>query len=298
MKKLYKYLTIFGTVALAACSSMDVNDSDAVAENFPSDFSDAEYVKLYPQLVSLQMLDFVTNYNDSLLTAKAITNDQKKADAEAFAAESNLENLHRIFVDFAGYTEEMWEDDWMEVVTTTYQYTYDIKSDTVKINFKIPRTEEGLKDSGFVALVDSLQYDADGNITGVYGRPEKTPDEATTLYVVSESLVIFKKVIESDSTIIDSTAVRDTVPGAISKKHMVTLNKYNFYDRTDDLVALQSIPVDTFAIAYQYVVYGRLHGWAYRACKSDEVDNPIKTEDYPAQKLYCADEMGIVREIK
>ena len=60
---------------------------------------------------------------------------------------------------------------------------------------------------------------------------------------------------------------------------------------------LLEVPVDTFAISYQYVLFGRSHGWPYRACKDDELDNPIQTETYPVSKFYCADG-ALIREIK
>ena len=59
MKNSLSYLLALGTVALTACSSMDVSSSEALEDNFPSDFVAAEYMNLHPGLRSLQIQDYV-----------------------------------------------------------------------------------------------------------------------------------------------------------------------------------------------------------------------------------------------
>ena len=86
------------------------------------------------------------------------------------------------------------------------------------------------------------------------------------------------------------------IEGQISTAQLTFLKQFNFYDTLDDLTALTKIPVDTLAISFQYLVFGREHGWAYRKCSDAEKKNPIQAETYPAVKLYCDDD-GISREI-
>jgi len=87
----------------------------------------------------------------------------------------------------------------------------------------------------------------------------------------------------------------------------------NFVGVADDLTALQNIPVDYLAISQQYQMFGRTHGWAYRACRADEAANqdrrtmPIDSLQRsgvadPADfitdtNLYCRDAAGVDRVI-
>ena len=93
--------------------------------------------------------------------------------------------------------------------------------------------------------------------------------------------------------VIDSVAVS----GGLSKNHQKALKSLNLYGTNKDYELLKAVPIDTFAVSYQYVVYGRDYGWAYRRCTAEEVKKPAKTESYPVTKLYCADETGIAHEI-
>ncbi|WP_288800357.1 hypothetical protein [uncultured Fibrobacter sp.] len=192
MKKSLHLLTALGFFALTACSSLDVNEAEAIEGNYPDDFSAAEYMALHPELRSLQIRDYVKNYNKAL----ELSSDAIDADVEAFSADSAA--LYRIFItpEYAGYSEEFWLE----------------------------------------------------------------------------------------------------IEGQISTAQLTFLKQFNFYDTLDDLTALTKIPVDTLAISFQYLVFGREHGWAYRKCSDAEKKNPIQAETYPAVKLYCDDD-GIIREI-
>jgi hypothetical protein len=45
---------------------MDVDDDELYVENFPKDFVDSVYMKLHPELKSIQIKQFVASHNDSL----------------------------------------------------------------------------------------------------------------------------------------------------------------------------------------------------------------------------------------
>ena len=61
------------TIALLACSSLEVSNPDA--ENFPSDWSTSEFVRVNPDLRALQIRDQVDIMN---------TRSRKPADPEVF----------------------------------------------------------------------------------------------------------------------------------------------------------------------------------------------------------------------
>ena len=83
MKKSLHLLTALGFFALTACSSLDVNEAEAIEGNYPDDFSAAEYMALHPELRSLQIRDYVKNYNKAL----ELSSDAIDADVEAFSAD-------------------------------------------------------------------------------------------------------------------------------------------------------------------------------------------------------------------
>ena len=200
--KNFKYLLSAVAVAsaLVACSSMDVDDNEALAGNFPEGFSDSVYVNLHPELVRVQMKDYVIQHNAKLEETDSNFAAIKKA-AEASFKEDSLRDvpmLHKILVDphLGGFTEADWQSD------------------------------------------------------------------------------------------------------SLSKQQRSVLNELNLYDIANDYDSLKAVPIDTFAVTYQYVMYGRDHGWAYRRCTETEKANPsYDINVYPATKLYCADESGITHEI-
>ena len=149
------------------------------------------------------------------------------------------------------------------------------------------------------AVTGKIDYAEDGvTITAVHGykKCDKTACSDTVDIVITEKMSFNKKGTKAET----DTLKMDTIPvpteGAISAAHMKVLNQLNFYGVDDDLTMLQSVAIDTFAISYQYVMFGKAHGWAYRPCTEAEKANPVKTEVYPATKLYC-DDNGQIREI-
>ena len=81
MKLLNKFLIPFAALSLAACSSLDVDDSEAFTENFPEDFDGAVYMELHPQLVSLQVRNYIVNYNADAKDADGLPGDTYKPQA-------------------------------------------------------------------------------------------------------------------------------------------------------------------------------------------------------------------------
>ncbi len=285
MKNSLSYLLALGTVALTACSSMDVSSSEALEDNFPSDFVAAEYMNLHPGLRSLQIQDYVKNYN-SALTLEA---DSVAADTAAFMADTAT--LHQIYVNpfFAGYNEALWTEDW--AASTTPKTTCGL--DTVYVRVKPADA------TPVTVYLGSLTYAEDGTtITAVSGYSDSTKTTEVSYEIDGTNYSIVTQ-LGSTKTVVDSSdcvTVVDTTSGEIPTDKKKQLLKFNFENTRADLIALQAIPVDTFAISSQYLMYGQAHGWAYRACRDEEKMNPIQSEVYPMTKLYCADD-DVVREI-
>ena len=92
------------------------------------------------------------------------------------------------------------------------------------------------------------------------------------------------------------------------------LAEFNFYNVADDAAVLLTVPIDYVAVSQQYNIFGREHGWAYRACRPDEANNmprsslPIYNTQVtkatsaanftPDTGLYCRDATGVDREIR
>lgn len=79
MKKFHQYMMILAASALTACSSLEISDAEAYGEEYPAGFDAKAYMDLHPVLYTLQVRDYVLNYNKAL---KAST-DEGAYDAEA-----------------------------------------------------------------------------------------------------------------------------------------------------------------------------------------------------------------------
>ena len=262
MKKSLSYLLALGTVALTACSSMDVSSSEELEGNFPSDFVAVEYMNLHPGLRSLQIQDYVKNFNAALV----LDADSVKADSADFMADTA--SLHQIYVNpiFAGYTEELWAEDW--AVSTTPKTTCGV--DTVYVRVKPADA------TPVTVYLGSLTYAEDGTtITAVTGYSDSAKTEEVsyeidgTTYSIVTQLGSTKTVVDSS----DCTTTVDTAAGGIPSDKKKLLMKFNFNNTRTDLAALQTVPTDTFAISSQYLMYGQAHGWAY--CADDDVVREI-----------------------
>lgn len=286
MNKMPLFLFALGTVAFTACSSLDVNKAESITDNYPKDFVAADYMNLHPGLRSLQIQDYVKDHNAALSLDKSLIS----SDSAAFFADTSV--LHQIYVNpfYAGYSEELWAEDWDVSISEKTE----CKEDTVVVRVK-PADSIPVK-----VYLGSLSYNANGEVVKVEGFSDslKTPgsEVSYTIDKVNYSLVTQRGSVE---TVVDSgscSIVRDTTAGGIPSDKRRQLIKFNFHDATDDLAALAAVPVDTFAISSQYLMFGQAHGWAYRACSDAERNNPIQSEEYPMKKLYCADG-DVVREI-
>ncbi len=290
MKKSLQYLIALSVAALTACSSMEVSEAESVEENFPKDFVAAEYVELHPELISLQIRDYVKAYNGALILEK----DSIQADTAAFMADTA--SLHQIFVNpkYAGFSEDLWNDEWEAIVTTKEECEKQI--DTIKIVLEV---YDAVGDSIVVTSVylDSaattpssteIQY-TDGKISKIIGYLDETRTGALETFIIDSGKVdVSSKGIQRDTIDINCVEVADTTVVGIPRTRAVFLKYFNFNDTRDDLEKLAEIPLDTFALTYQYVVYGKAKGFAYRKCKDSELNNKAQIESDIAGKLFCA----------
>ena len=294
MKLLNKFLIPFAALSLAACSSLDVDDSEAFTENFPEDFDGAVYMELHPQLVSLQVRNYIVNYNadakdaDSLITAETVV-----ADSLEFIADTA--QLHKIYASpyYGGYGEERWQ----EAMEPTMNLKCKMQDRYTMVNLNQISGE----DTTHIKLLDPITFVKDSTdtskIVSVVGKADSAATEVDTL-VLSDTLVLLSG--KNRGTAVPDTVSCDTTysPGAVSAPQLKFLAAFNFVNTTKDWEMIKAIPIDTFAISLHYVVFGELNGWAYRKCKDSEKENPVISEEYPVTKRYCADASGVVREIK
>lgn len=290
MKHSLKYLAFFAAAVLSACSSMELSESKSLEGNFPKDFDNAEYVSLHPGLVSLQIQDYVKAYNNGLGMSK----DSVTEDTLAFSADTA--SLHKIFTNpiYAGYTEELWEENWEPLITDST--ICETRLDTVFLNLN-DLTQEDTVIIRKVYRVDSLGYDDDGILIYVSGVTDTTEGTVES-FTLEEGVIEFtNKGLQTKTDTLSCETIEVSSEGMIPRDQMRYLKNFNFNDTRDDLKALGKIKIDTFAVVYQYIVFGKDHGWAYRKCSKDELKNPIKSEEYPVTKLYCVDEDDFVREI-
>lgn len=285
MKNSFKYLMLLAVAALTACSSMEVDEAEAVEENFPSDFVAAEYMELHPSLRSLQVRDYVDAYNDNL----GLSKEEIEADTTAFMADTA--QLHKIYTEptLGGYSEELWEESWESYYEDSTSCI--IETDTVSM-----KLDDLVNDQVLTVYVESITYDAEGVITEIQGYEDSAKTSAVT-HVISTDLTVAKRGTVTVPDTISCETIQVEISGGLTKDVVRQLKLFSFHDTEKDYEKLLEVPVDTFAISYQYVLFGRSHGWPYRACKDDELDNPIQTETYPVSKLYCADG-ALIREIK
>lgn len=285
MKKSLTILIAFGSLAFLACSSLGVSDSEAIEGNYPAGFTAAEYMALHPQLGTLQRQEYVTAYNKALsLEAEAIA-------ADSIAFFEDTASLHQIYVNYAGYSEALWAEDWSSSVSIDTVCALD----TISLRLRLADLTQ------ITVFVDDISYDLTGAISSVVGyrAPDSNKTGTPETFVIDgvAATVIIQQ--GSPRTVVDSTNCRaeETISlGEIPKDKKKYLQRYNFKDILTDLSALAAIPLDSEEISLQYLMFGKSHGWAYRVCSAEEKNNPIQTETYPAVKLYCEDE-GIVREI-
>ena len=237
MKKLHHYMMILLAGVLGACSSMSVDNS--YEDSFPAGFSNREYVELHPFLLTLQIKDYVNDYNARLKKEVGISAYNVQVTQDSATLLGNIAVLQQIYLDpiYVGGTADGWDAGVQELVAI--------------------QTAKAAVAAGSATSADSA-------------TAKKTPALWT-----------------------------EVIP-------------FNFIGVADDFTALKNMPIDSMAFSSQYVMFGRTHGWAYRACRPDEANNtarndlPIKNaQATPAQKgefvadmgLYCRDATGVDRLI-
>lgn len=295
MKLLNKFLISIAAVSLVACSSMDIEESEAVAENFPDDFSGAEYMQLHPELVSLQIRNYIAGYNDEVkgsLTAEAIAED-----AQAFV--DDTVQLRKIYANpmYGGFGDERWVKAFKPV--DTIAVTCKTANVFTQLNMKQVSGED-TTDIKVIAPITVVKDTADTNkIVKVTGMTDSAATDPET-FELNDTLFLLsgKNMGTSKTDTVSCDTTHGEKPGALKTLDVNYLKNFNFVDTKNDLAKIESVPIDTFAISLQYVVFGEANGWAYRKCKDSEKDNPVITEEYPVSKRYCADADGIAREIK
>lgn len=297
--KNFKFLfSVAVASALIGCSSMDVEEEEALSENFPADFSKSEYMAIHPELLYLQYKDYIVNVNNAFKEAAGEAFEEKLA-ADQAAFEKNVDQLQALYLDpyvgrVLGYNEEEWAADMagQTVDDTVTVQVYKINKDTTAEEKTYVVDETPLT----VYLCDHEQNKivakknaGISQLKGVIGEECTTENYSGVSINISDSTY---KIVEGSFT----TAPKKLAGGVPADK-MKLLSNFNFYETTDDYKALQAVVIDTSAIVNQYVVFGRLHGWGYRKCTEAEKTNPALTEEYPTKKLYC-DDNGTAREIK
>ena len=295
MKRLYQGLMVVATAALMACSSMDVNDAEALAENYPADFDAGVYLELHPVLFNLQLLNFVKDENARLKSSMDADAYAALVASDSLAFVADTASVHKFYVSpkYAAFTEAEWAGLWVEKRDTTIKKVTVTKVKQVTLD---SLDAEGKKLGSLVVYVDSLILDSAGNATAVLGKLDTAATEVTQIDIDNVTLSINSNGTKRDSVTKDSAVVNVTPPGLDASVTKYVL-PYNMYGVPNDLDSLEKIPGDTEAAARQFVAFGKSHGWAYRRCNLAELANPeAGVVVYPATKLYC-DDNGVAREI-
>jgi hypothetical protein len=298
MKKLYQGLMIIATAALMACSSMEVNDAEAVSDNYPSDFNASVYLELHPLLQTMQIMDYVKDKNAQFKASMDANTFKTKAVEDSIAFIGDTATVHRFYVSprYVAYPEEKWDSLWIERQDTTVKKIPITKISQITLD---TLDSAGTTVGSQVVYVDSLVMDSTGDqISEVYGKLDTAETETKKIEVDNATVVINSRLIQIDTIDTkDSLVISKGIPG-ITKDVADMVLSYNIYGVEKDIDTLNTIVIDMEAVARQYIAFGQSHGWAYRRCNPGEQANPeAGVVTYPATKLYC-DDNGVVREIK
>lgn len=243
MKKLHHYMMILLAGVLGACSSMSVDDP--YEDSFPAGFSNKEYVELHPYLLTLQIKDYVNDYNGRVKKEIGIAAYNAKVSEDSATLFGNVAMVQQIYLDpiYVGGTAAAWDSAFQELT-----------------------------------VIEAAKAAVAADSAGVDAETKATAKKSPSLW----------KAIQGEVTL------------------------FNFIGVADDITALKNIPIDSMAFSSQYVMYGRTHGWAYRACRADEVNNTprssmqisqtqataaAKGEFVADNNLYCRDAAGVDRQI-
>ena len=293
MKNFKILFSIAVASALVGCSSMAVDENEALEGNLPADFDVNEYMELHPELKRLQIKDYIAIYNESAEKAAkaagtaAEFKTAKAADEAAF--EADTATIHKIVTVYAGYSEDAWNLTLQS--STKDSAVVESKRDTIAVGVK-SKTEEDAKFVKVWLCPDSTNG----------GSIKMEADAISTVSAFADSIC---KVRVVDDTV---DVIKVPVEGMVNPALVKAAKSYNFVDATNDWEKIAAIPLDLFAISYQYSAYGQEHGWAYRRCKegdnlgrllyelNPETLTYTETATYPVTKLYC-DDNGEPREL-
>lgn len=244
----------------------------------------------------------------------------------------------------AGYTADNWLSNWNRPDTVTTKDTI-THLDTLKlVAKKTIKDGDSTKTENLIVYMDrdlgkgKITYNADSLavgkliVTQFEGYTDTTYETAAEPVVLSEDIVL-NKLATGKKEVLDSVKVTVTITPtvglALDKKTYIA--KFNYYDDldaqgqpvvVDDTLKLASVPMDSNAISFHYVMFGKVHGWAYRYCKDSELKNTRGCEDdyslcdnmeegaakntcysliscdmYPTNDLYCFDSTSNVSRI-
>ena len=333
MKNFKILFSIAVASALVGCSSMAVDEDEALEGNLPADFDVNEYMSIHPELVRLQRRDYISIYNKVLQREAKAANIEAEFNAamaaDSVAFESDTASMHKILVTYAGYTEEQWSLPLQPTVKDSI--IYEPRIDTVAMGVKAKDNADGKFEKIFLCnegenraitytesvIASVIGYaDRDSSCTGkgadrvcIYICKGESKTYSAEEYEFNTKASSPKEHGMQTATYKDSVGVEQvTIPGVIPPSMLKAARAFNFYDSTDDLAKIESIKLDLFAISYQYSAFGQDHGWAYRRCKEGdnlgkllfELDPAtltyVQTAPFPSEKLYC-DDNGESREL-
>ncbi|MCQ2108646.1 MAG: hypothetical protein MJZ05_07775 [Fibrobacter sp.] len=302
MKNFKLLFSVAVAAALFGCSSMEISDEEAYNENLPADFSCAEYMAIHPALRNLQIKDYVKEQNDAFETASGDAfKELKSADSAAFDA--NAETLKSLYLDpyIGGYTEEEWTSDMSDgerdsLIFNTVDHpltrTVVDSSATPVAIYKLTIGTWDISTKSYTAI-GAIEVDAEGVVTKVSGNDE---NDVLKEFDIGGKISINRQGTKDRKDTVSVDTVKVPTKGGIPVDKMKKLRSFNLFGTTEDLAALQAVPLDTFAISYQFVLFGKLHGWAYRPCTESEAAKDPVVPEYPATALYC-DDNGKTKEI-
>lgn len=316
MKNFKLLLSVAATAVMFGCSSMEVDEPEAYSENLPADFSYTEYLAIHPILRTLQIQDYVADINAT------VDADTKTADIAAF--EKDTAELHKFYLDpyMGGYTEEEWVKDMssgvkLDTVPDVVEKRYlnltvvDSSAEPAAIVKLTVGTWDNTAEKKYTA-VGAVTFDAipdaedstkvDSVITKVSGKNEAG---ALVEFAIGDKISLDSRGTKTRLDTVSVKVVETAVEGGVMPADKLKkLKNFNVWNTSDDYATVMKIAVlDTFAISYQYVAYGRMHYWAYRRCTESEkqkeeilVPNPADKNWVGATKFYC-DDNGAIKEI-
>ena len=312
MKNFKILFSIAVASAVVGCSSMAVDENEALEGNLPSDFDVNEYMELHPELKRLQIKDYIANYNNRVTKAAAGSAEFKAAKAADETAFEDTASMRKIMTTYAGYTDEAWSIALQNSLKDSA--VTETRKDTLALGVK-SKTEE---DAKFVKVwfcpdstnKGSITLEADA-VSAVTAFADSTCAGEAKDYAAADYDYNLKTDKPAEAGL-KTREVKDTLDMIKLLDKGSDLFKdaklYNFVDATNDWEKIAAIPLDLFAISYQYSAYGQDHGWAYRRCKEGdnlgqklyELDPATltynATAEYPMTKLYC-DDNGEPREL-